>query len=116
MEWVAPLISSAGLVLVAVIETRASIIRKKDAKKLEEVKEAQKINHAVIDGVQALLRNELITKYNHYAEQQFIPIYGMENVLDMYTAYKALGGNGTAAKLVEALKTLPTEPPKEERT
>ena len=29
----------------------------------------------------------------------------------MYNAYKELGGNGMAAKLVEALKQLPTEPP-----
>ena len=35
----------------------------------------------------------------------------MENVLDMFGAYENLGGNGTAKKLVEALKRLPTEPP-----
>lgn len=108
MEWVGPLISGASVVMVAVIEAAAARERKR-------TREGNQKSDAIKNGVQALLRRELISEYNHYSECGHIPIYGMENVLDMYNAYKALGGNGTAAKLVEALKRLPTEPP-EERT
>lgn len=108
MEWVGPLISGASVVLVAVIEAAAARERKR-------TREGNQKSDAIMNGVQALLRRELISEYNHYAEQGYIPIYGMENVLDMFGAYEKLGGNGTAKKLVEALKRLPTEPP-EERT
>ena len=101
MEWVGPLISGAAVVLVAIIEAVAARERKR-------VKADNQKSDALMQGVQALLRREIIAEYNHYSEQRYIPIYGMENVLDMYNA---LGGNGMAAKLVEALKQLPTEPP-----
>ena len=109
MEWVGPLISGAAVVLVAIIETVAARERKR-------IKANNQKSDALMNGVQALLRREIIAEYNHYSEQRYIPIYGMENVLDMYNAYKELGGNGMAAKLVEALKQLQTEPPEVERT
>ena len=109
MGWVGPLISGAAVVLVAIIEAVAARERKR-------VKADNQKSDALMQGVQALLRREIIAEYNHYAEQGHIPIYGIENVLDMYNAYKALGGNGMATKLVEALKQLPTEPPEGERT
>ena len=104
MEWVGPLISGAAVVLVAIIEAVAARERKR-------VKADNQKSDALMQGVQALLRREIIAEYTHYSEQRYIPLYGMEHVLDMYNAYKALGGNGMAAKLVEALKQLPTEPP-----
>lgn len=104
MEWVGPLISGAAVVLVAIIEAAAARERKR-------VKTDNQKSDAIMNGVQALLRREIISEYNHYSEKGYIPIYGMENVLDMYNAYKSLGGNGMAAKLVEAMKKLPTEPP-----
>lgn len=109
MGWVGPLISGAALVLVAIIEAVAARERKR-------VKIDDQKSDALMNGVQALLRREIIAEYNHYTEQGHIPIYCIENVLDMYNAYKALGGNGMATKLVEALKQLPTEPPEGERT
>lgn len=109
MEWVGPLISGAAVVLVAIIEAVAARERKRI--KIDDQK-----SDALMNGVQALLRREIIAEYNHYTEEEHIPIYGIENVLDMYNAYKALGGNGMATKLVEALKQLPTEPPEGERT
>ena len=109
MEWVGPLISGVAVVLVAIIEAVAARERKRI--KIDDQK-----SDALMNGVQALLRREIIAEYNHYTEQGHIPIYGIENVLDMYNAYKALGGNGMATKLVEALKQLPTEPPEGEMT
>lgn len=60
-------------------------------------------------GMQALLRNGIIDSYNSYMEKGYIPIYALENVLAMYEPYHLLGGNGTVTKLVDTLKTLPTE-------
>ena len=106
MEWVGPAISAGAAIIVAIIEVIASKERKRSRANMIQ-------SQAVITGVQALLRNEVIAKYNHYVEKGHIPIYGMENVLDMYNAYKHLGGNGTLTKLVDALRELPTEPQSE---
>ncbi|MFQ9892423.1 MAG: hypothetical protein ACLRWH_04500 [Emergencia sp.] len=61
-------------------------------------------------GVQALLRDRIIQAYNHYTEKGYCPIYGLENVEEMYNQYHALGGNGTITELVERVKELPTQP------
>lgn len=111
MEWVGPTITGVFALLIALIEVVAARDRKRLKEQANKVQEESRKNTALVDGVQALLRNEIIAKYNHYTDKGHIPIYGMENVLDMFNAYKALGGNGTAAKLVEALRQLPTDPP-----
>lgn len=73
--------------------------------------------NAVEDGIQALLRSEIIGVYNHYCPKEFIPIYALENVEEMYKQYHILGGNGAVTKLVEDLRELPTaidtNPPRE---
>lgn len=111
MEWVGPTITGVFALLIALIEVAAARDRKRLKEQANKVQEESRKNTALVDGVQALLRNEIIAKYNHYTDKGHIPIYGMENVLDMFNAYKALGGNGTAAKLVEAMRQLPTDPP-----
>ena len=70
---------------------------------------------ALRDGVQALLRNELIGEYNHRMKDGEFPIYARENVTAMYNAYHALGGNGTITQLYEELQHLPMhkDPPHE---
>lgn len=60
-------------------------------------------------GMQAMLRNEIIDKYNHYSSKGYISIHGLENVTAMYTQYHALGGNGTITHLYDELKELPTK-------
>lgn len=111
VEWVGPTITAAGAVIIALIEVWAAKDRKHLKEQAQKVQEEAQKNTALVDGVQALLRNEIIAKYNHYTDKGHIPIYGMENVLDMFNAYRALGGNGTAAKLVDAMKDLPTDLP-----
>lgn len=63
---------------------------------------------AMNDGMRCLLRAELIRDHTHSLDKGYIPIYAMENVLESYTAYHALGGNGTITKMVEELKRFPT--------
>lgn len=64
---------------------------------------------ALRHGTLALLRSEIIKNYDNYISRQWIPIYGMENVLELYDAYHALGGNGTITKLVDELRELPSK-------
>ena len=63
---------------------------------------------SVHPGRDEVLVAEIIRDHSHYMEKGYIPIYAMENVLESYTAYHALGGNGTITKMVEELKRLPT--------
>ena len=42
---------------------------------------------ALFAGVRSLLRKEIIDEYNHYMDIGYIPIYALENVVEMYKAY-----------------------------
>ena len=59
------------------------------------------------DGLQALLRDGIITRYDKYVGRGYILVRELENVETMYSAYHALGGNGTLTRLMEELKELP---------
>lgn len=61
------------------------------------------------NGVQALLRNELIRRYREYESKGEISIIDKENVEHMFQEYRNLGGNGTVAKMYEELLELPTK-------
>ena len=81
---------------------------RKLSKQMVEQRVKQK---AVEDGMQALLRDRIIGAYNHYAvDRGYCPVYGKENVDAMYSAYHALGGNGTITHLKQKIDALPTEP------
>ena len=71
--------------------------------------EQDKKNKAIKNGVQALLRNELIRRYREYESKGEISIIDKENVEHMFEEYKNLGGNGTGAKMYEDLLELPTK-------
>lgn len=125
MEWIPPLITGLCTVVVALIEARAARDRKREKisaeeqeekkKALEQEKKIQKEKMEAMElGVQSLLRDRIIERYNHYIEQEHIPIYGLENVTKMYESYHALGGNGTITELVNDLKALPHEIPEKE--
>lgn len=109
--WLPSFIAGLSAVIVALIEANASKERKKEKQAREEAQKEREHSQALEAGVLSLLRDRIIERYNHYMEQGYIPIYGLENVLALYKAYKKLGGNGTITKLVEALKKLPTDPP-----
>ncbi len=67
-----------------------------------------KKQRALENGVQALLRAQIIETCQHYLDAGDIPVYGLENIDSMYAAYHALGGNGAVTKLVEEAQDLPT--------
>lgn len=78
-----------------------------------KLKGAMKREKALQDGVQSLLRNQLIEYHDKYTERGFCPIYAKESARRCYEAYHELGGNGVITKLYNDIMALPEEPPKE---
>lgn len=67
----------------------------------------QERERATENGVQALLRNEIIKTYNHFINQEFMPVHEYDNISYLYSQYKNLGGNGTIQKLMEEIEEMP---------
>ena len=64
---------------------------------------------ALEEGVQCLLRAEIISMYKEYQHKHFCPIYAKESLKRMYTAYHNLGGNDVATELYAKTLDLPEE-------
>lgn len=64
---------------------------------------------AVCLGVQALLRDQLIEKYDKYYDKGYAPIYARENFENMWRQYHNLGVNGVMDDLHVKFMELPTE-------
>lgn len=63
---------------------------------------------AIKNGLQCLLRAELIRSYDKYIERKKMPLYAKEAITRAYTAYHALGGNDVATELYHEMIELPT--------
>lgn len=93
-------------IIFTLICTVFSVIFKKFIAKQKEQEKKQK---AVEDGVQALLRNELIRRYREYELKGELSILDRENIESMFKQYQNLGGNGTVKQLMDELLELPTK-------
>lgn len=74
-----------------------------------KLKKNKKKDLAIEQGVQALLRNEIIRRYREFEAKGEIPILDKENLEEMFIQYKNLGGNGTVKKMVDELLNLDTK-------
>lgn len=77
----------------------------------KRIKDNSKKTEAVQLGVQALLRDRLITEYNYRIEKGYAPIYAKDNFDNMWTQYHNLGKNGVMDDVHVKYMALPTEPP-----
>lgn len=68
---------------------------------------------ALEDGVQCLLRAEIIRNHDKYIDKGYCPIYAKEALKRAYAAYHNLGGNDVATGLYNEVMALPTDPPHE---
>ena len=66
---------------------------------------------ALGNGLQSLLRAEIIRSYEKYIEKGYCPIYAKESLTRAYDAYHALGGNDVATGLYNEIMALQTEKP-----
>lgn len=80
---------------------------------IKRIKATEQKNEAIALGVQALLKDRLIERYNHYDEKGYAPIYAKENFLNMWEQYHCLGGNGVMDELQEKFMNMPEKPGKE---
>ena len=64
-------------------------------------------NKSLKNGLQCLLRAEIIRSYDKYIEKGEIPIYAKEALEKEYKAYHKLGGNDVATGLYTELMKLP---------
>lgn len=74
-----------------------------------KLKKNKKKDLAIEQGVQALLRNEIIRRYREFESKGKISILDKENLEEMFEQYKNLGGNGTVKKMMDELLELKTK-------
>lgn len=80
------------------------------AKTIKSEKEEQK---ALKQGVQAMLRSQMINDYNKWYENKgYAPIWAKDNFQNVWVQYESLGENGVMNDIHNKFMSLPTEPPK----
>lgn len=77
------------------------------------IKTMRRRNTALEDGVQCLLRAEIIRMHDKYTARGFCPIYAKEALTRAYVSYHTLDGNDVATDLYTETKALPTELPQD---
>lgn len=75
------------------------------------IKLRKRRDSALEDGLQCLLRAEIIRNHDKYIDKGYCPIYAKEALKRAYAAYHALRGNDVATQLYNEVMALPTEPP-----
>ena len=75
------------------------------------IKMRKKRDTALEEGVQCLLRAEIIRNHDKYIEKGYCPIYAKEALKRAYSAYHALNGNDVATGLYRVVMALQTDPP-----
>ena len=104
IKWAIPFIlSTAASAFIAY--TRA--LKKKNT---EREAEQDKRMVAMENGLQSLLRSEIIRANDKYVGQGYCPVYAKEALRRAYDAYHGLGGNDIATKLYEDCMKLPENP------
>lgn len=76
---------------------------------MKKILALHKRQKAIENGVQALLRNELIRRYREYEIKGEMTILDKENMELMFKEYQNLGGNGTIKKMYDEMLELPTK-------
>ena len=82
---------------------------------IEEIKGYHEESGAVRMGMQALLRDTIVSTYNKYQDKGYMPIYARESLKKIYEAYTDLGGNDVAHDLYEKMRHWDTDPDAEGR-
>ena len=95
IHWLVPFLCGG---LVSLCATAFSSLKKQKKKEI-----------ALNNGVQCLLRAEIIRSYDKYTVKGFCPLYAKEALKKEYDAYHELGGNDVATDLYIQMMKLPAE-------
>lgn len=90
ISWAVPFVMGS---IISALTTYMNLRRKKDK--------------AIEDGVQCLLRAEIISYHERYYTLGACPVYAKEALRRIYDAYHRLGGNDVATSLYEKTLELP---------
>lgn len=101
--------ATAGAIAGAVVGAVVSKIKSVPKKRIEEHEQEL----AERNGVQCLLRAEIIRQHDKYSVQGYCPIYAKDALKMEYEAYHELGGNDVATKLYGDIMALPEEEEKD---
>lgn len=93
--------------LFGVIVSVMGWMLKKMNKKMNE-------QEAIRAGVQALLKNAIVEKYEKSMDDGYCPIHVRDSIMAMAKEYYNLGGNGTIPSLMDKIQCLPTTPPEDD--
>ena len=103
-----------GVIFTAVFNAVIARKNAKEAQRLtEETRQAldnaqtAKYEKHIEDGVQCLLRAEIIRSNEKYTARRYCPVYAKESLKRVYNAYHELGGNDVATHLYEECMELP---------
>ena len=69
----------------------------------------RKEDKAVKQGIQCILRQQIIDQHEKWVDRQYCPIYAKEALKRAYDAYHTLGGNDVATDLYHETMELPTD-------
>lgn len=70
------------------------------------LKQQKKDRDANSRGTMLMLRSKLIEYHKEWTERGHVTKHGLENFLEMYEAYHALGGNGMVTHLLDEVNDL----------
>ncbi len=71
------------------------------------LKEQKHARNANSEGTKCLLRVKLIEYHDRYMDKEAIPSYALKNWIEMFLAYKGLGGNGMIDGMDHEVRSLP---------
>lgn len=86
-----------------------SVIKENRQLKKEKEEQLSKRENALENGVVCLLRVKLIEYHTKYTNDKHISSHGLQNWLQMYKAYKTLGGNGMVDHMKAEIEELHIE-------
>ena len=93
VEWVFGLVAAGLAWMVKRLSTR--------------IKREQAENQALRDGMRALLRVQIEKECEKCQREKWCGAVKRSSIIDMYTSYKALGGNGGVTSMVDQTLGLP---------
>lgn len=70
--------------------------------------------NTVKDGIKCLLRSTIVDYGEKYEALGWCPTHVKTNLVDVYNAYHALGGNDIATSIKDKIVNLPDHPPTQE--
>lgn len=100
------IVAIIGLASAVSVSVIGSISNRKGKRSKEE--------QAISDGLQCLLRAEIIRSYEKYSEKGYCPLYAKEALTRAYNSYHELGGNDVATDLYDKIMDMSESPRKEE--